>query len=320
MNISPEEVPGSGVSDGGDGAAGMSSPPVPGPIRRWVLGARPRTLPAAVVPVAVGTAIAWSAAQGLHKFDWWKPLLALLVALAMQVGTNYANDYSDGIRGTDERRAGPIRLVGSKLASPRAVKLASFAAYGVAAVAGLILAATTSWWLVPVGIACIVAGWHYTGGPKPYGYLGLGELFVFIFFGLVATLGTIFVAVGRFPAIGWPAGAAVGLLATALLEANNLRDIKGDTDAAKRTLAVRLGRRRAGWLYVGSLCGVAASVGVVALWRPWALLAFVAAPLAIAPLRLALGDKQGRDLLPMLGSTGRLQLTVGLLLVVGVLL
>jgi 1,4-dihydroxy-2-naphthoate octaprenyltransferase len=282
------------------------------------------------VPVALGAAVAWWATHetGAHSlptgspagtFDWWKPLVALVVALALQVGTNYANDHSDGVRGTDVARVGPLRLVGSGLVAPRVVKIAAWSAFGVAGVAGVVLALTTSWWLVPIGVLAVAAGWLYTGGPRPYGYLGLGELFVFVFFGLVATIGTLYVAVGSIPAVGWPTAVAGGLLATALLEANNLRDIAGDATAGKRTLAVRLGRHRAGWLYVGSLVGVAASLGLVALWRPWASLGILALPLAVPSCRLALSRREGRELLPMLPATGRLQLLVGLLLVVGIL-
>jgi 1,4-dihydroxy-2-naphthoate polyprenyltransferase len=194
-----------------------------------------------------------------------------------------------------------------------------------------------TWWLVPIGAACFAAGWLYTGGPKPYGYLGLGELFVFCFFGLVATVGSSYVQFSHLRPPSLPgyhppfsvsfdlltpvwASIAVGLLATALLEANNLRDIAGDRRAGKRTLAVRLGRRRAGWLYVGSLAGVAAGVVLVAVVRPWALLALVALPLAVGPVRTVLGPAEGRDLLPVLGATGRLQLAVGLLLTLGIVL
>jgi 1,4-dihydroxy-2-naphthoate octaprenyltransferase len=299
----------------------------PGPIRRWVLGARPRTLAAAVVPVVVGTAVGWWSAKQLHGGTpgllWGRAVLALTVALALQVGTNYANDYSDGIRGTDEVRVGPLRLVASGLVPAHTVRTASFAAFGVAGVAGLTLAALTTWWLVLVGVACIAAGWFYTGGPHPYGYIGLGEAFVFVFFGLVATAGSALVQQrGGFhlTAVSLAASVPVGLLAVALLEANNLRDVVGDTASGKRTLAVRLGRPRAGWLYVGALLGVAAGTIGLATWRPWVLLSFLALPLAVPPCRLVLGGAEGRELLPVLKATGRLQLVVGLLLTVGIVL
>jgi 1,4-dihydroxy-2-naphthoate octaprenyltransferase len=328
-----------------------ADPPVapagPGPLKRWVLGARPRTLPAAIVPVVVGTAAAharvfsvvmvtsshpsaaYSSTLGLRLGApggfWWRALGALVVALAVQVGTNYANDYSDGVRGTDDARVGPLRLVASGLASPASVKRAALMAFGVAAIVGLALAWVSSWWVLLVGAACLAAGWLYTGGPRPYGYAGLGELFVFVFFGLVATVGTFYVETLRLDAwVVWLAAVAVGLLATALLLANNLRDIDTDAVSAKRTLAVRVGRRAGGWCY--EACVVLPFVGV-AVWavlsitgtlhasRPAiALLPLAAGVAAIAPIRLALSAAEGRALLPVLAATGRLQLVFGLLL------
>lgn len=317
----------------------MTSAPPAAQARHWVAGARPRTLPAAGVPVVVGTALGWwlrsatadpvGTVAGPGVVIWWRAACALVVAVAVQVGTNYANDYSDGVRGTDEQRVGPVRLVSSGLASPGTVKWAAVACFAVAAAAGLALAAATSWWLVLVGAACFAAGWGYTGGPKPYGYLGLGELFVLVFFGLVATVGSSFVQYPHLWAAGYSdaaraaplwASVAVGLLATGLLEANNLRDVDGDLKAGKRTLAVRLGRRRASWLYVGALAGAGAAIIGMATARPWVLLALAAFPLAVAPSRAVLGGASGRQLLPVLGSTGRLQLAVGLLLALGILL
>jgi 1,4-dihydroxy-2-naphthoate octaprenyltransferase len=302
-------------------------------VRRWVLGARPRTLWSAVVPVAVGTAIGshrffpyavnsvtYQPLHPSHGVLWGRALLALVVALAVQVGTNYANDYSDGIRGTDSERVGPVRLVASGLATPAAVRAAALLAFGVAAVAGLALAALTTWWLLPIGAACFAAGWLYTGGPHPYGYLGLGELFVFVFFGLVATVGSAYVQTTDLRAVYWVAALPVGFVTVALLEANNLRDVQGDTVAGKRTLAVRLGRPRAGWLYVGALAAAGVGVILLAFSRPWVLLAFLAAPLAVPPVRIVLGGAEGRDLLPVLGATGRLQLVVGALLTLGIVL
>jgi 1,4-dihydroxy-2-naphthoate octaprenyltransferase len=203
----------------------------------WVAGARPRTLPAAVVSVAVGTAAAFSQSGVV----WWRAAAALVVSLAVQIGTNYANDYSDGIRGTDDVRVGPVRLVASGLKPAPAVKRAAFLSFGVAAVAGLALALAVAWWLVLVGAACFAAGWFYTGGSKPYGYAGLGELAVFVFFGVVATAGSAFVHTGHVTLLALGASVPVGALATALLVVNNLRDIPTDTAAGKRTLAVRLG-------------------------------------------------------------------------------
>jgi len=337
------------VSDAPVGPGPPTSPAgtsPPGGLRKWVLGARPRTLAAAAVPVAVGTSIGWwvihhgvevvaGGATGAPRLgagradsptvtlhvagvSWWRAIGALVVALAIQIGTNYANDYSDGVRGTDEDRVGPLRLTASGLASPAAVRNAAVGSFAVAGVAGLALAAVTSWWLVPVGAGCMAAGWLYTGGPRPYGYLGLGEAFVFVFFGLVATMGSAYVQAGRLTWVSFAAALPVGWLATALLEANNLRDIDGDALSGKRTLAVRLGRTRAGWLYVGSLAAAAAGVVLLAHWRPWALLALLTLPLAVRPVRIVMSHAQGRALLPVLGATGRLQLAVGLLLVVGI--
>jgi 1,4-dihydroxy-2-naphthoate polyprenyltransferase len=282
---------------------------------------------AATVPVLVGTAVGWwsrSRGGGGHLVAgpgvviWWRAACALVVALALQVGTNYANDYSDGVRGTDHGRVGPLRLVASGAAPAASVRRAAWICFAVAGVAGLGLAAVTTWWLLPVGAACVAAGWLYTGGPRPYGYLGMGELFVFAFFGVVATVGSAYVQSGRFDL--WWACVPVGLLATALLEANNLRDVEGDAATGKRTLAVRLGARRARWLYAGSMAGVAVGVVLVSLVRPWALLALAALGLAVRPSRAVLDGAQGRELLPVLGETGRVQLAVGVLLALGVLL
>ncbi len=283
----------------------------------WIAGARPRTLPAAVVPVALGAA----AAVGESGARWWAVPLALVVSLALQVGVNYANDYSDGIRGTDEVRVGPVRLVASGLASPGAVKRAAFAAFGVAAVAGLVLAGATSWWLLVVGAASMLAGWFYTGGKHPYGYLGFGEVFVFVFFGLVATAGTTYVTIERLPALAWWLGAAAGCLACALLVVNNLRDIPTDIVAGKRTLAVRLGDGATRGLYTGLLVVAFAIVVVVAITgRVGALVGFAALPLAALPVRRVLGGAKGRDLIAVLSETGRLQLVVGVLVTLGVAL
>ena len=288
-----------------DGAV-PAVPVAPGPVKRWVLGARPRTLPAAIVPVLVGTAAAhpfrdgpaaWAFAGCSPVGVWWRALAALVVALAIQVGTNYANDYSDGIRGTDDDRVGPVRLVASGLASPAAVKRAALACFGAAGVVGLGLAWATSWWVLVVGAACLAAGWFYTGGPRPYGYAGLGEVFVFVFFGLVATVGTYYVQTLRLDVpVVWFAAVLVGLLATALLLANNLRDIQTDARTGKRTLAVRVGRRDAGWFYVACVvaslrracwCGrchrsppCCRPVATVA-----ALLPLLALPLVVTPVR-----------------------------------
>ncbi|MFC7502358.1 1,4-dihydroxy-2-naphthoate polyprenyltransferase [Nocardioides sp. CPCC 206347] len=270
----------------------------------WIAGARLRTLPAAVAPVLAGTALA---AYDDHAV-WWKALLALVVSLALQVAVNYANDYSDGIRGTDDERVGPLRLVGSGLATPAAVKRAAFLAFGVAGVAGLALAATTSWWLVAIGAVCVLAAWFYTGGSKPYGYLGLGEVMVFVFFGLVAVVGTTWVQTESWGTIGWAsvvAGAGVGALACAILVANNLRDIPTDTVSGKMTLAVRLGDARTRKFYaLLVLASAAAVIGLAVLTTWWALLGLGFLLPAASAARIVLGGARGPALIPVLQQTG----------------
>lgn len=283
----------------------------------WVAGARPRTLPASVVPVLVGTACA----AGEVDVIAWRAGAAMVVALALQVATNYANDYSDGVRGTDsaERRVGPVRLVGSGLVEPGAVKRAAVLSFAVAGLAGLALAAAVGWELVAVGAAAMAAGWFYTGGPRPYGYLGLGEVFVFVFFGVVATAGSAYVQEESLSGLALVASISVGLLATALLVVNNLRDIPGDTVSGKRTLAVRLGDARTRWLYTAMVVVAFVVVGVLALAfdRPWALVALAAAALAVEPVRAVLRGDRGPALIPVLVATGRVQLAFGALLSLG---
>jgi 1,4-dihydroxy-2-naphthoate octaprenyltransferase len=286
-------------------------------VAQWVHGARPRTLPAAVAPVAVGTGAAAAGGGAV----WWKALLALTVALALQVGANYANDYSDGIRGTDAERVGPIRLVGTGTATPAAVRAAAVVAFAVAAAAGLVLAATSGWWLVLVGAAAIVAAWLYTGGPRPYGYAGLGEAFVFVFFGLVAVVGTTYVQIGRITALAVAAAVPMGLLACAVLVVNNLRDIPTDDAAGKRTLAVRLGDAATRRLFVLLvLVPFAVPVLLAIAGLPWALLGLLAGPLAARPVRTVLASARGPALVAVLQDTGRLLLAYGLLLAAGLAL
>ncbi len=287
-------------------------------MNRWVAGARPRTLPAAVVPVVVGTGVAVAE----HGAVGWRALLALVVSLALQIGVNYANDYSDGVRGTDDARVGPVRLVASGLAEPPAVKRAALCAFAVAAAAGLPLAAVASWWLVAVGAAAMAAAWFYTGGSHPYGYQGFGELFVFVFFGVVATAGTAYVQTGNISALALVASVPVGLLACALLVVNNLRDITGDARAGKSTLAVRIGDGPTRVLYAACLsAAIALAVAVAVFSSPWALLGLLAAGLAVPPVRAVLGARaRGPALVSVLVATGRLQLAYGTLLTVGLVL
>ncbi len=297
------------------------NPATPPSVRDWVAGARPRTLPAAVVPVAVGAGAAVGAGDAFAEgVVWWRVAGALVVALLLQIGVNYANDYSDGVRGTDDARVGPMRLVATRTASPGSVKRAAFIAFGLAALAGLALAAVTSWWLIAVGLAAIMAAWGYTGGPKPYGYLGLGELFVFVFFGLVATVGTTYVALEDVPGVTWPAAVAVGLIACALLVVNNLRDIPTDAATGKRTLAVRLGDARTRWFYVGLVLGAFLLVVVCAIDRPWSLLGLVGLIPAATPIRAVRDGATGHALVPVLVATGTVQLVFGAGLTLGLAL
>jgi 1,4-dihydroxy-2-naphthoate octaprenyltransferase len=276
-------------------------------MNKWIAGARLPTLPAAIVPVLVGTA----AAGMPYHLD--RVLLAAVVALALQVGVNFANDYSDGIRGTDKNRTGPMRLVASGLATPAAVLRAAIIAFTIAAVAGIALSVQVEPWLIAIGFSAIAAAWFYTGGPKPYGYNGLGEVFVFIFFGLFGTLGSTYVQHGSFTAVSALASLAVGSLTTALLVVNNLRDIPGDAATGKRTLAVKMGDVATRRLYLALLAAAALATLAVVVLRPWALVAFIAAAAAIRPVQIIRSGATGRALVPVLIDTGRLELAFGVL-------
>lgn len=278
-------------------------------------GARPRTLPASLVPVAVGTAAAAGHVDG--GLVAWRAVAAGIVALALQVGTNYANDYSDGIRGTDDGRVGPTRLVASGQATASSVRKAAFISFSVAAVVGLVLSLAAGPELLLVGVACIAAGWFYTGGGRPYGYMGLGEVFVFVFFGLVATVGSAYVqAESLVPDSIW-AAVGVGALATALLVTNNLRDIDSDRAAGKMTLSVRIGDRWSRRFFV-SLCVLALVALVPASSdRSWVLLGLGSVPVMVDPVRAMLGGVTGPDLVPVLGATSRAQLVYGALVTAG---
>jgi 1,4-dihydroxy-2-naphthoate octaprenyltransferase len=276
----------------------------PGRWSRWILAARPRTLPAAIVPVALGAA-------STHSLHVGRTVLAATVAVALQIATNFANDYSDGVKGTDRDRVGPFRLTASGLVAPAQVRSVAWGFFGVAAIVGFVLAWSTSWWLILVGATAIAAGWFYTGGPRPYGYYGFGELFVLIYFGFVATVGTSYVQHGSIPATSWWLGLTAGSMACALLEANNLRDVDADRASGKKTLAARLGRERGSWLYVACVTGVGVGAGMTVSWG--ALLA----TLYLVPLRrYVFTERRGRELLPLLQQSALLQWSIGAILVV----
>jgi 1,4-dihydroxy-2-naphthoate octaprenyltransferase len=283
---------------------------------QWLAGARPRTLPAALAPVLVGT----GAAAALDGFDPVPAVLALVVALALQVAVNYANDYSDGRRGTDADRVGPMRLVGSGAATAPQVLVAAALSFAVAAVAGLALAALSSWWLIAVGAVCIVAAWTYTGGPIPYGYRALGEVFVFVFFGLVAVVGTTFVQTGAVEPLAVAVSVPVGLLIVAILVVNNLRDIDGDAAVGKRTLAVLLGERATRATFAGLIVVAFLGIAAVGIARPWALLGLLSVPLGVPPVRTVLSGGRGPRLIAALQGTGLLTLATGILLAAGLAL
>lgn len=282
-------------------------------VAQWVVGARPRTFPNSIVPVAVGTGLA----VGYGHAVWWRALLALAVSLLLQIGVNYANDYSDGVRGTDEQRVGPLRLVGSRVAPPKQVLASAIGCFVLAAMAGLVLALVTTLWLLLIGAAAIAAAWFYTGGSRPYGYRALGEVSVFAFFGPVSVAGTAYVQLEGLPWTVWVAAVPVGLLSCSMLVVNNLRDIPTDTVAGKRTLAVLLGDWRTRLLYTGCAIGAFVWVPVVAVARPWSMLALPAALWAIAPVTRVLRGAKGPELIVALGETGRLQIIFGALLTLG---
>jgi 1,4-dihydroxy-2-naphthoate octaprenyltransferase len=284
---------------------------------QWFEGARPRTLGAAVAPVLVGTSAAVADADGVL---WSRFVAALVVALALQVGVNYANDYSDGVRGTDRDRRGPLRLTASGTATPRAVRTAAAIAFAVAAVVGLVLSLVVNPWLLLVGIAAIAAAVLYTGGPVPLGYLGLGELLVLVFFGFVATIGSAYVQLEHVPGAAWWGSLVVGLLACAILLANNVRDVPTDTASGKRTLAVRVGAPAARALFVACYAGSFLSVVAIGITQPWALLGLLALPLAVEPVRIMRRQSDPPSLVRALVATSRLELVVAVLVSVGLCL
>ncbi len=283
----------------------------------WMEGARPHTWPNSFAPVIAGSAVA----AYYSGFVWWKALLALLVAWALIIGVNFANDYSDGIRGTDEHRSGPLRLTGSGLVPPNTVKKAAFICFGVAAVAGVALSLSSAWWLILVGIFCILGAWFYTGGSHPYGYQGLGEAAVFVFFGLVAVLGTEFVQRGEVSWLGLATSLSIGSISASVNLANNLRDIPTDAASGKITLAVRLGDTGSRRLYMALVC-VPFLVGIFvgAAVTPWAFLTLAATPLALRAVQPVLKGASGKALIPVLGKTGKAMLAWAVLLTVALVL
>lgn len=273
-------------------------------MNKWILGARPRTLPAAIAPVVVAVAIAYP------TFNLINALLSLIVGLALQIAVNYANDYSDGIKGTDEDRVGPTRLVASGLANAAEVKQAAYIAFAVGGIAGYLLASRTSYWFLAIGAAAIIAAWRYTGGKNPYGYRGLGEIYVFIFFGLVATLGTFYGQTGRITIEAIMAAISNGAVSCALLAVNNIRDIEGDTKVGKRTFAVRLGDTRARRFYMFLI--------FIAIFTSFAVT--ILSVIAIFPAMRLLNQiqfKKGKELIEVLGATGKFQLILGTLISIG---
>ena len=290
----------SGPPRGGADAGGWKDGRV-ATVSEWIQGARPRTLPNAIAPVVAGT----GAALALGPITWWKAVLALLVSLALIIGVNFANDYSDGVRGTDDVRVGPMRLVGSGAASPGAVKAAAFTCLGIGAACGLALAVTTAWWLVLIGAVCILGAWFYTGGDRPYGYLGLGEIAVFVFFGLVAVLGTQFVAAGSVSLAGLWCAIAIGSLSSGVLLVNNLRDIPTDVESGKITLAVRLGDPGSRRLFaVLMLVAPAMSLVLAFTATLWALAGLLAIPLLALAERPVMTGAKGPALIPSIATTG----------------
>ncbi|MHA7272750.1 1,4-dihydroxy-2-naphthoate polyprenyltransferase [Arthrobacter sp. TMT4-20] len=284
---------------------------------QWLEGARPRTLPMAIAPVIVGCAAAFD----LGAFKPVNALLAALVAVMLQIGVNYANDYSDGVRGTDADRVGPLRLTGSGAARPGQVKWAAFACFALAMVAGTsLIVLSQTWFLLLVGVGCVAAAWGYTGGRNPYGYMGLGDVFVFVFFGLVATLGTTYTQAGQLSAVAWIGAISTGIIAMALLMANNVRDIPTDREAGKITLAVRLGDTAARITYVMMLA-VALLLPLFLVYDyPWVLLVLLLIPACLMPSWLMLKGKKRRSLIPVLKMTGLINLGFSVLFGAGVVL
>ncbi len=286
-------------------------------LKTWVAGARPRTLPAAVSPVLVGTALI---RRDHHGINYLNALLALLVSLLLQIAVNFANDYSDGIRGTDDVRVGPIRLVASGLATAAAVKRAAFTCFGAAGAFGLVLAARVSWWLVLVGAVSMIAAWTYTGGKHPYGYAGYGEISVFLFFGVVATVGSYLAQSHKITWQSLLVSIPVGALSCSLLAINNLRDLPKDALVGKKTLAVRLGDSRARKGLIALLLSAQISALIAAVITPWTLITLIFLPITIQIISGIKAGASGAQLIPMLGKVGKLQLFLSTALAIALLL
>ena len=278
-------------------------------MNKWILGARPRTLPAAVAPVVVATALVGA------DFNWFRAVLALKVAVWLQIGVNFANDYSDGVKGTDADRVGPIRIVASGLASAASVKAAAFISFAIASVAGTWLAILTSPLLIVVGVASIAAAWGYTGGKNPYGYRGLGELSVFLFFGVIATMGTYYAQTEEVTLLSFIISIPMGALSCAILAINNLRDRPKDELVGKLTIAVRIGDRNARRMYVALLA--LAHLAALATLIPTTLTTLLALPLSVSISRQVLSGISGKELIPILGKTGKLQMVFAILFAIG---
>jgi 1,4-dihydroxy-2-naphthoate octaprenyltransferase len=278
-------------------------------MNKWILGARPRTLPAAIAPVVVATALVGA------DFNWFRAALALKVAVWLQIGVNFANDYSDGVKGTDADRVGPIRLVGSGLATAKSVKAAAFISFGIASIAGAWLAFLTSPLLIVLGVLSIAAAWGYTGGKKPYGYRGLGELSVFLFFGVIATMGTYYAQTEEITFLSFVVSIPMGALSCAILAINNLRDRPKDELVGKLTVAVRIGDRKARVMYVALLA--LAHIAAIATLIPTSLMTLLALPLSVSISRQVLSGISGKELIPILGKTGKLQMVFAILFAIG---
>ncbi len=274
---------------------------------KWLVGARPRTLPAAIAPVLVGTSLIHNDKRPINLLNG---LAALLVSLLLQIAVNFSNDYSDGIRGTDENRVGPVRLVASGLATAKQVKAAAYLCFVFASISGLFLAFRTSWWLIALGLICIIAAWTYTGGAKPYGYFGFGEVSVFVFFGVVATVGSYFVQSGKITWQSFLVAVPIGTLSCGILAVNNLRDLPKDALAHKKTLAVRIGDRNARKMFVGLILIAHFSAALSAFISPWSLATIVFLPISAKICRNVISGAQGTALIPILGKVGKLQLLI----------